>query len=81
MLADKCHGHDGGAESVVMSPIPSAVTGGRGDRGSASILIKIILDHECQYSCRSTERSMLTIAILISPTLLRYLNNAAYYRT
>ena len=40
MLADKCHGHDGGAESVVVSPVPSAVTGGRegGGRGSASIL-------------------------------------------
>ena len=39
MLADKRHGHDGGAESVVVSPVPSAVTGGReGSRGSASIL-------------------------------------------
>ena len=38
--------------------------------------IKIIL--ECQYSCRSTERSMLPIAILISSTLHGYLKNAAY---
>ena len=76
MLADKRHGHDGGAELVVVSPVPSAVTrGGEGGRGSASILkqwIKIML--ECQYSCTS----MLPIAIFISSTLHRYLNNAAY---